>query len=59
MDDRFQCACGRVWFFPDKVQDNWYRLYTLICDCARVYTVSLGCVTLKTKPAWPWKRPQR
>ena len=57
--ETFRCACGRVWDFPDYVQENWYRLYTLICDCARVYTVSVGCVELQNKPMWPWKRHQR
>ena len=55
----FRCACGRVWDFPDEVQEYRHRLYTLICDCARVYTVRVGCVTLQNKPMWPWKRHQR
>jgi hypothetical protein len=55
----FRCACGRVWHFPDEVQEHWYRLYTLICDCARVYTVSLGCVVPQNKSVWPRKRPMR
>jgi hypothetical protein len=55
----FRCACARVWFFPDEVQEHWYRLYTLICDCARVYTMSMGWATLRNKPAWPWKVPRR
>ena len=57
--DSFRCACGRRWDFPGYVQENRHILYALICDCARVYTVSLGCVTLRTRPPWPWKRPQR
>jgi hypothetical protein len=56
--ETFRCACGRVWDFPDYVQENWYRLYTLICDCARVYTVRTGCVELRNKPVWAWKRPK-
>ncbi len=59
MEDRFTCPCGRVWHFPDEVQENRHRLYTLICDCARVYTVVHGCVTLRNKPVWPWKRARR
>jgi hypothetical protein len=57
MTDSFRCACGRVWVFPEYVQEHSYRQDTLICDCARVYIVLLGCVTLQSKPAWPWKRP--
>jgi hypothetical protein len=59
MDDRFTCVCGRIWHFPDEVQERWHILYTLICDCARVYTVRAGCVRLRDKPVWPWKRPRR
>ena len=59
MDDRFTCPCGRVWYFPDEVLEHRHRLYTLICDCARVYTVSMGWVRLQTKPWWPWKRAKR
>ena len=57
--DSFRCACGRVWRFPDYVQEHRHILYTVICDCARVYTVSHGCVALRNKPEWPWKRPRR
>ena len=57
--DSFECACGRVWFFPDYVREKSYRQYTLICDCARVYVVLLGTVVLKNKPQRPWKRTQR
>ena len=46
MDDRFTCPCGRVWYFPDEVLEHRHILYTLICDCARVFTVSVGCVRL-------------
>ncbi len=59
VSDSFQCACGRRWDFPDYVLEHSYIQYTLICDCARVYIVLLGSVTLKTKPLWPWKRPRR
>ena len=59
MTDPFRCACGRLWYFPGYVQENPAIQYTLICDCARVYTVSLGWVRLRTKPPWPWKRPKR
>lgn len=48
-----------VWHFPDEVQDNWHRPYTLIWDCARVYTVRVGCVVLQNKPMWPRKRARR
>jgi hypothetical protein len=45
MTDSFRCACGRIWHVPAEVQAHPYRLYTLICDCARVYTVVVvGCV---------------
>ncbi len=57
--ESFCCVCGRRWHFPDYVLEHSYIQYTLICDCARVYIVVRGCVTLKTKPLWPWKRPQR
>jgi len=33
MTDPFRCVCGRVWFFPDYVQEHSHILYTLICDC--------------------------
>jgi hypothetical protein len=59
MEDRFTCACGRVWYYPDDMQEHRHILYTLICDCARVYTVRMGWVELRSKPAWPWKRPKR
>jgi hypothetical protein len=59
MRDRFTCACGRVWHFPDHVHDHRHIPYTLICDCARVYTVRMGWVRLQNKPEWPWKRRQR
>ena len=58
-EDRFQCPCGRVWHFPDHVIENHHSQYTLICHCAILYTVVLGCVELKTKPMWRWKRAQR
>ncbi len=58
-DDRFECACGRVWFFPDHVIDNLHIQYTLICSCSRVYAVVHGCLELKTKPQWRWKRARR
>ena len=57
--DSFECACGRVWPFPAYVIERSYIQYTLICDCARVYVVLLGTVTLKNKPQRPWKRAQR
>ena len=57
--DSFQCACGRRWDFPDYVLEHSYRQYTLICDCARVYTVRAGWVELQNKPVWPWKRVRR
>lgn len=59
MRDQFMRACGRVWYFPDYVEEHWHILYTLICDCARVYTVRGERVELRTRPVWPWKRPQR
>lgn len=59
MTDAFRCACGRIWEFPGDVQVNRHIVYTLICDCARVYTVSHGCVVLRNKPLWPWKRRRR
>jgi hypothetical protein len=55
----FRCACGRVWHFPDEMQDRRHILYTLVCDCARVYTVKQGWVALENKPVWPWKVPRR
>ena len=42
MTDPFRCACGRAWEFPEYVQENRHILYTLVCDCARVHTVSLA-----------------
>ena len=55
----YRCECGRWHAFPEWYPERRHILYTLICDCARVYTVGRGLAELRNKSLWPWKRPQR
>jgi hypothetical protein len=49
--ESFHYACGRLWFFPAYVLERPHIQYTLICDCARIYTVVRGLVELRNKPS--------
>jgi hypothetical protein len=48
-DEGYLCRCGHWHQFPAWFGDRRHVLYTLICDCGLVYTVSLGVVSLQTK----------
>jgi hypothetical protein len=70
-EDGYRCECGRWQDLPDWYPERQHILYTLICDCARVYTVVGGwrsCGTNRTgrgrhrndsRRSGPWKASGR